>query len=110
MYIGQFNAFEFTAASDTAVNAVIKNGTIIGITRQPVASGLVGAAYTSRGLEVYSLPLASSAASAITAGTKVYFDSSNDITTTSTSNTYAGFLWKAAASGDTDVQVALDAN
>jgi len=92
---------DYTPAS-VAVNAgdVVPNGQEMGIAHVDIAVGVLGA--LSMGGGVYRGPKASGA---IGKGVKVYWDQTNNVvTTTSTNNAQLGICSKAAASGDTTVE------
>ena len=99
-------SLDYTNAGSAAIEAgdVIVLGTKIGIAGCDIAVGAVGSVHVEG---VYKFPKATGA---ITIGAAVYWDATNEnITTTSTSNTLAGYAAAAAASADTTVLVKINA-
>lgn len=108
MFIGNFSAFTFTAAAATACNAVVKKGSLVGITKENTASGDQGLAYFGCPVSVFSFALNATADAAKTAGTKVYLNSTGKVVfTAGDGNTLIGVLWEAVAINDTECEVAL---
>ena len=99
-------SLDYTNAGSAAIEAgdVIVLGTKIGIAGCDIAVGAVGSVHVEG---VYKFPKATGA---ITIGAAVYWDATNEnITTTSTSNTLAGYAAAAAVSADTTVLVKINA-
>lgn len=107
MFIGNFESFRFTAAADTPVDTIVTAGALIGVTKDNVANGEEGLAFMGIARNVFSLPIEALAA-AQTHGALVYITSGGALSFTSTDNTPFGILWADAASGATDIQVALN--
>ena len=85
-------------------NTIVVYGTKIGVVGCDIAPGESGALHVEG---VFSLPKASGA---INAGAAVYWDATNNnITSTESGNTAAGFAAQAAAAGDTAVLVKINA-
>jgi predicted RecA/RadA family phage recombinase len=92
------------------VTAAVKSGDVV------VVGKLVGVAVTDGAVGdtiavaidgVYKLPKGSGA---LTQGTQAYVNVTEGVTTivsTASSNTFAGYVWTDAASGDTTVEVKL---
>lgn len=113
MYIGTFDSFRFTAGSAAPVDSIITAGELIGVTKANVAAGEVGLAFMGIPAVVFELPIDALGANK-SVGTAVYIDADGDLTFDSndgsspaTAYNKFGILWKAAASGDTAIQVAL---
>lgn len=105
-YVQRGEALDFANSSGSKINAgdVVVLGTRIGVAGGDIANGETGAVHV---VGVFEFPKASGA---ITLGAAVYWDATNSkITTTSTSNTLAGFAVAAAASGDETVLVKINA-
>lgn len=105
-YIQRGEAIDFTNSSEAKINAgdVVVFGTKIGVAGDDIAVGATG---TLRMEGVFELPKATGA---ITVGAAVYWDATNKkITTTSSSNTLAGFAVAAAASRDETALVKINA-
>lgn len=105
-YIQRGEALDFTNSSENKINAgdVVVLGTRIGVAGSDIGAGELGVVHV---IGVFEFPKASGA---ITLGAAVYWDATNSkITTTSSSNTLAGFAVAAAASGDETVLVKINA-
>ena len=105
-YVQRGEALDFTNSTENKINAgdVVVLGTRIGVAGSDIAAGAVGAVHV---IGVFEFPKATGA---ITLGAAVYWDDTNKkITTTSTSNTLAGFAVAAAASGDETALVKINA-
>lgn len=106
-YSHRGEALDYTNTSDAKIEAgeVIVFGDRIGIAGCDIEIGATGSMHV---IGVFEFPLAAS--TAVTAGAAVYWDATNSvITTTSTDNTIAGYAVKAAASGDATVLVKINA-
>lgn len=106
MYIGTFDSFRFAAEADTPVDTIVNAGEFYGVTKHNVQAGEVGMAYIGIPAVVFALPIEALAA-AQTQGTAVYITSGGALSFTSTDNTKFGVLWEDAASGATEIKVAL---
>lgn len=105
-FIQNGEALDFTNASGSKINAgdVVVFGSRVGIAAADIANGATGAVHV---VGVFEFPKATGA---ITLGAAVYWDATNKkITTTSTSNTLAGFAVAAAESADETVKVKINA-
>ena len=105
-YFQRGESLDYTNAGSAKIEAgdVIVLGTKIGVAGCDIAVGAVGSVHVEG---VYKFPKATGA---ITIGAAVYWDATNEnITTTSTSNTLAGYAAAAAASADTTVLVKINA-
>ena len=92
----------------TAVDAgdIVVQGQLFGVACADIAASALGA-LTVAG--VFSLPKATTSTSALTAGADVYWDSSGEVVTTTTStNVYVGKVEIAAAATASTVNVLLD--
>lgn len=105
-YVGKGYVVDYTNPSSTvtiAAGTPIVQGKLFGVTVDPILPGRIGGLGT-RG--VWDLPKATSAGSAITVGSLVYWDATNNVvTTTATNNTEIGKTIKAAADADALVRV-----
>lgn len=114
MYIGTFDSFRFTAEAATPYDSIVNAGELYGVTKDNVAAGEVGLAFIGIPAVVFALPVEALAA-AKTAGTAVYIDGDGDLTFSANDGAaqnptaYAkfGVLWEDAASGATEIKVAL---
>ena len=105
-YSQRGEALDYTNAGSAKIEAgdVIVLGTKIGVAGCGIAVGAAGSVYVEG---VYKF---AKATDAITIGAAVYWDATNEnITTTSTGNTLAGYAAAAAASADTTVLVKINA-
>lgn len=105
-YLQRGETLDYTNAGSAKIEAgdVIVLGTKIGVAGCDIAVGAVGSVHVEG---VYKF---AKATDAITIGAAVYWDATNEnITTTSTGNTLAGYAAAAAASADTTVLVKINA-
>ena len=106
-YFQRGEAIDYPVASNgTALEAgeIIVVGTKIGVCGCDIAKGETGSVHVEG---VFEMPKASGA---ITIGAAVYWDATNkNITTTSSSNTLAGYAVAAAGADDTTVLVKINA-
>lgn len=94
---------DYTPSSAAVTNGdVIDLSTRIGIVGDDIAKGATGPVYVEGVFEI------AKASGAITLGAAVYYSkTNNNITTTATSNTPAGYAFAAATEADTTVLVKL---
>lgn len=94
---------DYTPGSAVSAGDVVLLTDLLTVATHDIPANVLGAvAYNG----IYELPKASGA---IALGAAVYWDAGNsNITTTATSNKFAGHATKAAASGDTVVEVLLN--
>ncbi len=93
---------DYTPAAAVENGAVVNLATRIGIAGSDIAAGETGQVHVVGVFEM------DKAAVAITMGAAVYYDATNDnITTTATDNTPAGYAVEAAAEADTTALVKL---
>jgi predicted RecA/RadA family phage recombinase len=92
----------FTAGATIASGDMVLLGVLIGIAAADYVSGDAGQAQMEG---VFEVPKASGA---LTQGAKLYYDAgAKNLTATATSNTFAGWAYADAASGDATVLVLL---
>lgn len=103
-FIAPGEVIEVTLAATVASGGVVKQGSIIGVALQ---SGVSGDTIQVAICGAFSgLPKATGAA--WTKGDMLYWDATNSVLTkTSTSNTFAGYAYESAASGDATGSVLL---
>lgn len=89
--------------STIEANTITVYGDRIGVIGTDIKPGELGSIHV---VGVFEMPL--SDAAAVAAGTEVYWDGSG-ITTTSTSNTKAGYAAQAAKAGDDTILVSINA-
>lgn len=103
-FIAPGEVIEVTLAADVTTGGVVKQGSIIGVA---LGSGVTGAVVRVQICGAFSgLPKATGAA--WTMGDTLYWDATaGKFTKTSTSNTFAGYAYADAASGDATGSVLL---
>lgn len=103
-YIQQGLSLDYKNSGSAKIEAgdIVVFGSKLTVAATEIAVGAVGTLETTG---VFEMP--KKASEAITAGAKVYFSADDGITTTSTSNTEAGFAVAAAAAEDATVRVKI---
>lgn len=102
-YVQRGDVVQVTPNADVANNEVVLLGTRIGVAITAIASGKQGSVQVEGVFE-----LKKKTTDAPAQGASLYWDNTNkELTTTSAGNTLAGWAWKAAANGDTTVQIKL---
>lgn len=95
----------YTAGADITSGDVVVVGSRIGIATADIANGAVGELAMEGVFE-----LAKKSADTFTQGAVVYWDNTNDeLTTTSTDNTLAGYVTEAAASSVVLAKIKINA-
>lgn len=104
IYVQRGETIDYVNGGAAAIAAgdIVTLSTRIGIAADPIAVGAIGAVHVTG---VFDLPKKASEALA-TVGAAVYY-SADGITATSTNNTPAGWVVKAAAAGDALVRVKI---
>ncbi len=94
-----------TAAVVNSGDPVLVGSTMLAVALESIEIGASGELATE---EVWTLP--KDATVSVAQGAALYWNAINkNLTTVSTSNTYAGYAWAAAATADTTVQIKLNA-
>ena len=113
MYLGTFDSFKFQADAEMSVDTIVKAGEFYGVTKANIVAGEEGLAFMGVPAVVFSLPI-ETLAEAKEVGTAVYITSAgtltfdtNDGESTPSDYDRFGTLWKYAAVGATEIQVAL---
>lgn len=104
-YIECGDVFQYTNATGATITAgtVVKIGSVVGVALVDIADGATGSVMTEG---VFSLPKATGAGWSV--GDTLYWDdTAKKFTKTDTGNTFAGYAFEAAASGDTTGLVKL---
>lgn len=111
IFIQDGGSIDHTPGSAVAAGDVVVQGTLVGVARTPIASGVLGSLALRGVFDV------AKAAVAFTAGAAVYWDADGNpvggtagtgaATTTRTGNTFMGFALAAAAEAATVVRAAL---
>jgi predicted RecA/RadA family phage recombinase len=104
-YLHLGDVIDYTPSSAVSAGDVVVIGNIVGVATEDIAADDLG----SLAIEgVFSLAKATLSTSAITQGTKLYWDASGEqVTETEGSNKVAGYATKAASASDTTVEVKL---
>jgi predicted RecA/RadA family phage recombinase len=96
---------DYTPSSAVAVGAVVVLNKLVGIADRPLPANQLGALAISG---IFLMPKATTASSALSVGTQVYWDATNSVVTaTASGNTYVGKVVAAAVDGDSTVRVLL---
>ena len=96
---------DYTPSSAVASGDVVVIGDIVAVATEPIAANVLGAVDVEG---VFTFPKATTSASAITAGAKLYWDDSGDVaTTTADSNKTAGYAVADAGATAATVDVKL---
>jgi len=99
------NVTNATGSTVTSGSGMLISTTRLGVALADVANGAVGSFAVKR---VYELPKLET--DVVAQGALLYWDNTNKrLTVTSSGNTLAGYATKAAANGDTTVQIHLNA-
>lgn len=96
---------DYTPSIAVAAGDVVVIGDIVAVATEPIAANALGAVDVEG---VFTFPKATTSASAITAGAKLYWDASGDVaTTTAGSNKTAGYAIADAGATAATVDVKL---
>ena len=96
---------DYTPGADVAAGDVVVQGDLIGVAKRAISANTLGSLSTEG---VFDFPKAAGAGTAITAGTKVYWDPAlSQATGTAGALKYLGKTTKDAADDDTTVRVRL---
>lgn len=96
---------DYTPSSAVASGDVVVIGDIVAVATEPIAANALGAVDVEG---VFTFPKATTSASAITAGAKLYWDASGEVvTTTADSNKTAGYAVADAGATAATVDVKL---
>lgn len=104
-YVQEGDTLAYTNGTGSTIpsSQAVLVGTRLGVALGDIANGAIGALAVRK---VFRLP---KAAGAVTQGAALYWDATNKVvTTTSSGNTYCGWAFAAAASGDATVDVKLN--
>jgi len=106
VFVHEGDMIDYTPSSDVSAGDVVVQNDLVGIALQDIPANTLGA-LAVRG--VFQMPKATGAGTAIPAGSKVYWDATNQqVTTDSTDNTYLGKTVAAAGDSDATVKVRLE--
>jgi len=106
-FVHDGSSIDYTPSADVAAGGVVVQNDLVGIARQPIAAGALGALAV---VGVFEVPKATGSGTAIAAGAKVYWDVAEQVAKTDDetgANKYLGKTVAAAADTDTTVRVRL---
>jgi predicted RecA/RadA family phage recombinase len=104
-YIQVGDRIDYTPSGAVAVGDVVVQGDLVGVALEPIAASVLGSLAVSG---VFDMAKATTSDSALTVGTKVYWNASADVVTAPVgSNKLVGKVVKAAAADDETVWVRL---
>lgn len=102
-YIQRGDSVDYTPSSDVTAGDVVVQGDLVGVAKLDIKTGALGALAVSG---VFDFAKTSGASTAITAGTKVYWNATNGVATSDSNSGANKYLGKTiAAAGDDDVLV-----
>lgn len=107
-FIHDGNSIDHTPGSGVTAGDVVVQGDLIGIAKLDITAGTLGALAVTG---VFDVPKATGTNTAITAGSKVYWDAGNSVATTDDAagaNKYLGKTITAAGDDDATVRVRLE--
>jgi predicted RecA/RadA family phage recombinase len=108
IFIHEGGAVDYTPAADVAAGDVVVQGDLVGVAKQPIATGRLGALAVQG---VFDFAKATGAGTAIAVGAVVYWDATAEEATTSDgagANKLIGKAVRAAADGDAVVRVRMN--
>jgi predicted RecA/RadA family phage recombinase len=105
VFIQEGESIDYTPATDVVVGQVVVQGDLVGVAEHAIPANTLGSLSV---WGVYDFPKATSAGSALAAGTIVYWDATNNMATaTATGNKKIGTTVLAAADADATVRIRL---
>jgi len=107
VFVQEGDQIDYTPGSDVASGAVVVQGDLIGVAKQPIAANVLGALAVSG---VFDFPKATGGGSGIAAGATVYWDVADQQAKTDDeegANKLLGKTVGAAADADATVRVRL---
>lgn len=107
-FIHDGNTIDYTPGSDVAVGDVVVLGDLVGIAKQAIKAGVLGALALSG---VFDLPKATGAGTGIAAGVTLFWDAGNQVVTTdSNSGTHKRLGNAVTVAGTTDATARVRLN
>ena len=105
-FVHDGSSVDYTPASDVAAGDVVVQNDLVGVAKQPIAAGVLGALAV---VGAFDVPKATGVGTGIAAGVNLYWDATNtQATETATGNTFMGKAVKAAGDNDATVRVRLN--
>jgi predicted RecA/RadA family phage recombinase len=96
---------DYTPVAAVTAGDVVVIGSIVGVAKSDIAAAALGALAIEG---VFLMPKTAGSSSAIAVGSKVYWDATNEVvTTTASTHKVAGYTVLAATDDDTTVRVKL---
>jgi predicted RecA/RadA family phage recombinase len=103
VYVHDGNAIDYTPGADVTSGDVVVQGDLIGVAKQPIAANALGALAVTG---VLDFPKATGGGTAITVGTKLYWDVADQEAKADDESGANKLIGKAvAAAGDSDATV-----
>ena len=103
VFVQEGDQIDYTPGSAVAAGAVVVQGDLVGVAKQPIAANALGALAVSG---VFDFPKATGGGSAITAGATVYWDEAEQVAKTDSETGANKLIGKTtAAAGDNDATV-----
>jgi predicted RecA/RadA family phage recombinase len=100
VFIHDGNAVDYTPGSDVPAGAVVVQGELVGVAKQPIAAGRLGALAVAG---VFDFPKATGDSTAIAAGAVLFWDAGDQLATTDDAAGANKRIGKAVlAAGDDD--------
>lgn len=105
-YVSEGKSVDYTPATDVDAGAVVVQGDLVGVAVAAIAANVLGALAVSG---VFDIAKSTGSSSAITAGSKIYWDAASQVATvTAGDNKYVGKAVAAASDDDETVRVRLE--
>ncbi len=105
IYVQDDDMIDYTPTADVATGTVVVIGDLVGVAKRPLPANILGS-LAVEGL--FDFPKTAGGGTAITGGTKVYWDATNLVATATVgTNKYLGKTTRNAADADTTVRVRL---
>jgi len=102
--LNEIQPADYTPGSAVAAGDVVVQGDMVGIATQDIAANALGALAVNNG--VWTCPKDTGSGSALSAGTKVYWDATNEVvTSTASTHKQMGYVETAAAASASTVNV-----
>jgi len=104
-FVMEGDVVDYTPAADVASGDVVVQGDLVGVARTAIPANTLGSLIVEG---TFDFPKSTAGGSAITAGTKVYWDTTNKVVTATVgTNKYLGKAIRAAADADATVRVRI---
>ena len=99
------DSIPYTPSSAVAAGEVVVQGDLVGVAHAAISADVLGAL---RVAGVIAFPKSTGSSTALTVGTKVYWDAASEVATTTVgSNKYIGKVAEAAGDDDDEVRVRM---